>query len=106
MNKYFLRSTSDSGKTPKHIQSFKIPSLLAIIKAAYLNSPIWPYIPKSLRCFYCQRYGHSKVLCRTSINCTSCAEVGRNDKIMKMLNVVLTEKIITAFSICYTAWLF
>ncbi|GBM79597.1 hypothetical protein AVEN_146238-1 [Araneus ventricosus] len=34
------------------------------------------YIPNSLRCFKCQRFGHSKTSCRGTLTCGRCAEVG------------------------------
>ncbi|GBL60828.1 hypothetical protein AVEN_200509-1, partial [Araneus ventricosus] len=34
------------------------------------------YIPNPLRCFQCQRFGHSKTSCRGALTCSSCAEVG------------------------------
>ncbi|GBN90272.1 hypothetical protein AVEN_140795-1 [Araneus ventricosus] len=34
------------------------------------------YIPNPLRCFQCQRFGHSKTSCRGTLTCARCAEVG------------------------------
>ncbi|GBN55096.1 hypothetical protein AVEN_18045-1 [Araneus ventricosus] len=34
------------------------------------------YIPNPLRCFKCQRFGHSKTSCRGTLTCGRCAEVG------------------------------
>ncbi|GBL78727.1 hypothetical protein AVEN_59836-1 [Araneus ventricosus] len=34
------------------------------------------YIPNPLRCFKCQRFGHSKTSCRGTLICARCAEVG------------------------------
>ncbi|GBO22526.1 hypothetical protein AVEN_231462-1 [Araneus ventricosus] len=34
------------------------------------------YIPNPLRCFKCQRFGHSKTSCRGTLTCARCAEVG------------------------------
>ncbi|GBN41944.1 hypothetical protein AVEN_200039-1 [Araneus ventricosus] len=33
------------------------------------------YIPNPLRCFQCQRFGHSKTSCRGTLTCARCAEV-------------------------------
>ncbi|XP_055938165.1 uncharacterized protein LOC129968333 [Argiope bruennichi] len=38
-----------------------------------------PYIPNPLRCFKCQRFGHSKASCRGSLNCARCAETGHEN---------------------------
>ncbi|GFU18606.1 putative RNA-directed DNA polymerase from transposon BS [Trichonephila clavipes] len=50
----------------KHlILTFNNPKLPTTIKAGYLNCKIRPYIPNPLRCFQCQRFGHSHCLQRT-----------------------------------------
>ncbi|GBN76899.1 hypothetical protein AVEN_11238-1 [Araneus ventricosus] len=36
------------------------------------------YIPNPLRCFNCQRFGHSKLPCRGTLTCARCAEVGHD----------------------------
>ncbi|GFT73764.1 uncharacterized protein TNCV_1327651 [Trichonephila clavipes] len=63
----------------KHlILTFATPDLPQSVKAAYLNCPVRPYIPNPLRCFQCQRYGHSKLTCRGQATCARCAEVGHD----------------------------
>ncbi|GFV21163.1 RNA-directed DNA polymerase from mobile element jockey [Trichonephila clavipes] len=56
----------DSTRIPtKHlILTFNSPILPTNIKAGYLNCRIRPYIPNPLRCFKCQRFGHSQNSCR------------------------------------------
>ncbi|GFU92237.1 hypothetical protein TNCV_1509621 [Trichonephila clavipes] len=41
---------------------------------AYIRCPVRPYIPNPLRCFQCQRYGHSKNVCRGQPTCPRCGE--------------------------------
>ncbi|KFM67744.1 hypothetical protein X975_21863, partial [Stegodyphus mimosarum] len=48
------------------------------IKAGYLNCPVRPYIPNPMRCFQCQRFGHSKMSCRGSITCARCSQIGHD----------------------------
>ncbi|GFU15234.1 uncharacterized protein TNCV_3937891 [Trichonephila clavipes] len=52
------------------------PNLPTSIKAGYLNCKIRPYIPNPLRCFKCQRFGHSQTACRGQLTCSRCASVG------------------------------
>ncbi|GFU90513.1 putative RNA-directed DNA polymerase from transposon BS [Trichonephila clavipes] len=68
----------DSTRLPtKHIiLSFNSPKLPPTIKAGYLNCKIRPYIPNPLRCFKCQRFGHSQTSCRGQLTCSKCASVG------------------------------
>ncbi|XP_055941648.1 uncharacterized protein LOC129971696 [Argiope bruennichi] len=61
----------------KHlILTFHSPKLPGFIKAGYMNLPVRPYIPNPLRCFKCQRFGHSKDSCRGTLACARCAEGG------------------------------
>lgn len=58
----------------KHIiLTFNTPDLPTSIKAAYLKCSIRPFIPNPLRCYKCQRFGHSKDSCRGSVTCARCA---------------------------------
>ncbi|GFW02115.1 uncharacterized protein TNCV_4854551 [Trichonephila clavipes] len=58
---------------------FKIsPTLPHTIKAGYLNCKIRPYIPNPLRCFTCQRFGHSQTSCRGQLTCSRCVSVGHS----------------------------
>ncbi|GFV53318.1 uncharacterized protein TNCV_1645501 [Trichonephila clavipes] len=63
----------------KHlILTFNRPKLPNTIKAGYLNCKIRPYIPNPLRCFKCQRFGHSQTSCRGQLTCSRCASVGHS----------------------------
>ncbi|GFX38934.1 uncharacterized protein TNCV_747131 [Trichonephila clavipes] len=45
---------------------------------AYFRCPVREYIPNPLRCFNCQRYGHSKNVCLGQSTCPRCGEVGHD----------------------------
>ncbi|GFV89065.1 putative RNA-directed DNA polymerase from transposon BS [Trichonephila clavipes] len=63
----------------KHlILTFNRPKLPPAIKAGYLNCKIRPYVPNPLRCFKCQRFGHSQTSCRGQLTCSRCASVGHS----------------------------
>ncbi|GFT35033.1 putative RNA-directed DNA polymerase from transposon X-element [Trichonephila clavipes] len=47
-------------------------------KAGYLHCKIRPYIPNPLRCFKCQRFGHSQTSCPGQLTCSRCASVGHS----------------------------
>lgn len=65
----------------KHIiLTFDLPNLPNNIKAGYLNCPIRPYIPNPLRCFQCQRFGHSKNSCRGTVTCARCGQKGHENE--------------------------
>ncbi|XP_055924689.1 uncharacterized protein LOC129956772 [Argiope bruennichi] len=59
------------------VLTFQTPVLPKTIKGGYINCKIRPYIPNPLRCFKCQRYGHSQIGCRSNEHiCGKCAESG------------------------------
>ncbi|GBM88722.1 hypothetical protein AVEN_196775-1 [Araneus ventricosus] len=61
----------------KHlILTFNSAKLPENIKAGYMRLSVRTYIPNPLRCFKCQRFGHSKTSCRGTLTCARCAEVG------------------------------
>ncbi|XP_023244412.1 uncharacterized protein LOC111642312 [Centruroides sculpturatus] len=61
----------------KHlILTFGKPSLPSFITAGYLRCPVRPYIPNPLRCFKCQRFGHSQTSCRGKSLCAQCGIEG------------------------------
>ncbi|GFT76697.1 uncharacterized protein TNCV_335631 [Trichonephila clavipes] len=62
----------------KHlILTFHTPDLPQTVKMAFIRCPVRPYIPNPLRCFQCQRFGHSKTVCRGQPTCSRCAEARR-----------------------------
>ncbi|GFT91781.1 uncharacterized protein TNCV_3438181 [Trichonephila clavipes] len=54
------------------------PDLPQTVKMAYIRCPVRSYIPNPLRCFQCQRYGHSKNVCRSQPICPRCGESGHD----------------------------
>ncbi|GBM81241.1 hypothetical protein AVEN_236445-1, partial [Araneus ventricosus] len=66
LNTKHLILTFSSAKLPEHI------------KAGYIRLSVRAYIPIPLRCFQCQRFGHSKSSCRGTLTCARCAEVGHD----------------------------
>ncbi|XP_023243206.1 uncharacterized protein LOC111641286 [Centruroides sculpturatus] len=61
----------------KHlILTFNKPTLPSFITAGYLRCPVRPYVPNPLRCFKCQRFGHSQTSCRGKSICAQCGTEG------------------------------
>ena len=64
----------------KHIiLTFPSTKLPKSLKAGYLECPVRPYIPNPLRCFQCQRFGHSKTSCRGKLTCSRCGKIGHEN---------------------------
>ncbi|XP_067122088.1 uncharacterized protein [Centruroides vittatus] len=61
----------------KHlILTFGKPTLPSFVTAGYLRCPVRPYVPNPLRCFKCQRFGHSQTSCRGKSVCAQCGSEG------------------------------
>ena len=48
------------------------------IKLGYYIVNVQPYVPNPLRCFNCQKFGHSKKWCKNKIACWKCGEEGHD----------------------------
>ncbi|GFW90154.1 uncharacterized protein TNCV_1789751 [Trichonephila clavipes] len=66
-----IKKDSSTVQTKHIILTFNNPKLPTTIKACYLNCKIRPHIPNHLRCFKCQRFGHSQTSCRGQLTCSS-----------------------------------
>ncbi|GFW75892.1 uncharacterized protein TNCV_4430701 [Trichonephila clavipes] len=73
-----IKKDSTRIQTKHLILTFNSPILQTNIKAGYLNCRIHPYIPNPLRCFKCQRFGHSQTSCRSQLTCCIYASVGHS----------------------------
>jgi len=62
------------------ILTFNTPDLPPKIKVGFLMVRVDPYIPNPMRCFKCQRYGHTANRCKRSSVCAVCAEEGHDDR--------------------------
>ncbi|XP_055943868.1 uncharacterized protein LOC129975026 [Argiope bruennichi] len=58
--------------TKHFILTFNNPKLPESVKVGYMKLPVRTYIPNPLRCFQCQRFGHSKASCRGTLTCARC----------------------------------
>ncbi|GBN55055.1 hypothetical protein AVEN_204336-1 [Araneus ventricosus] len=84
LNTNHLMLTFDSNKLSENI------------KAGYMRLSVRAYIPNPLRCFKCQRFGHSKTSFRGTLTCARFAEVGHEKKKLKKDSPSKTNSISTA----------
>ncbi|GBM96077.1 hypothetical protein AVEN_111465-1 [Araneus ventricosus] len=77
------------------------------VRAGYIKLTVRPSIPNPLRCYKCQRFGHSRTSCRGILTCARCAEAGHDSSDCKA-----SEKCVnckgshTSFSRLCSAWKF
>jgi hypothetical protein len=61
-------------RTGTYFLDFNTPDLPSEIKVCFEIFRIKHYIPNPLRCYKCQKYGHSKTHCRRNEVCAKCSE--------------------------------
>ncbi|XP_055956895.1 uncharacterized protein LOC130012873 [Patella vulgata] len=67
-------------QTNTYIVTFNKPELPKTIKAGFRLIPVSPYIPNPLRCFQCQRFGHSKNVSKGKPICARCGQDGHESE--------------------------
>jgi hypothetical protein len=75
-----VRRDGEFQPTNNIILTFNTPAIPEFITAGYLRCRVRAYIPNPLRCFQCQRFGHSKLSCRGTVTCARCSEVGHDSE--------------------------
>ncbi|KAM7313523.1 uncharacterized protein ISCGN_003385 [Ixodes scapularis] len=68
-----LRRDGVELKTKHIVLTFESTSLPEVVRAGYLQCRVRPYVPNSLRCFKCQRFGHGSRSCRGTNKCAKCS---------------------------------
>ena len=63
-------------KTNTFLLTFNTPTLPKDIKVGYMNCEISKYVPNPMRCFKCQRYGHTESRCKQELTCGKCGQMG------------------------------
>ncbi|GBM75100.1 hypothetical protein AVEN_197457-1 [Araneus ventricosus] len=92
----------------KHlILTFHSPRIPESVRAGYIKLKVRPYIPNPLRCFKCQRFGHSKASCRGTLTCARCAGAGHDSSnCTESAKCVNCKGSHTSFSRLCSAWKF
>nr|XP_042902995.1 uncharacterized protein LOC122270293 [Parasteatoda tepidariorum] len=75
-----IKKGSDIFTTQHIVLTFNTADLPVDIKAGYQNCKVRPYIPNPLRCFKCQKFGHSTNNCRGNETCSRCGQTGHSFK--------------------------
>lgn len=59
--------------------TFEVSSLPEFILIGYERVPVRAYVPNPMRCFRCQRFGHTQQRCTNNIVCAKCGEGDHGD---------------------------
>ncbi|GBN60462.1 hypothetical protein AVEN_176756-1 [Araneus ventricosus] len=68
-----IKRNNQNFPTKHLILTFNTPVLPKSVKIAYINCPVRHFIPNPLRCFKCQRFGHTITACRGKQICARCS---------------------------------
>ena len=67
-------------RTNTWILTFDCPKPPTKLSIEYLELDVRPYIPNPMRCFNCQRFGHTKQNCRRNAVCPRCGKEGHSEE--------------------------
>ncbi|GBL88851.1 hypothetical protein AVEN_158961-1 [Araneus ventricosus] len=70
-----IRQNGQFADTKHLIFTFHSPKILDSVRSGYIKLTVRPYIPNPLRCYKCQRFGHSKASCNGTLTCARCTVV-------------------------------
>ena len=74
VKRVFVKKGDQKIPTNTLFLTFVISSLPEDIKVGYMRVKVTPFIPSPLRCFQCQRFGHSSRYCKNTAKCGKCSE--------------------------------
>jgi hypothetical protein len=74
--------TRDGKKTATRswVLTFDSPKPPTSLRVEYLELEVRPFVPNPMRCFNCQRFGHSKQFCRREAVCPQCGKAGHAEE--------------------------
>ena len=78
VTRFILKKDGKEIKTNTLFVTFDFPTPPEKLKLGYVIVNVQRYIPNPLRCFQCQRFGHSKKWCKNTIACLKCGSEGHD----------------------------
>ncbi|GBM31723.1 hypothetical protein AVEN_45642-1 [Araneus ventricosus] len=76
-----IRKNGQTIPTKHLVLTFNTPNIHESVRIAYLNCPVRAYIPNPLRCYKCQRFGHTTESCRGKLTGAQCSQIGHESEI-------------------------
>ena len=78
VSRFILKKDGKEIKTNTLFLTFDSHKPPEKLKIGYYITYVQPYIPNPLRCFQCQKFGHSKKFCKNEIACWKCGKPGHD----------------------------
>ena len=78
VSRFILKKDGESIKTNTLFVTFNTPTPPKELKIGYYIVKVQMYIPNPLRCFNCQKFGHSKKFCKNRLACWKCGGEGHD----------------------------
>ena len=78
VSRFLLKKDGDTIKTNTLFVTFNTPTPPKELKIGYYIVRVHLYIPNPLRCFHCQKFGHSKKFCKGPLTCWKCGSEGHD----------------------------
>ena len=78
VSRFHLKKDGENIKTNTLFVTFNTPTPPKELKIGYYIVKVQLYIPNPLRCFNCQKFGHSKKFCKNPLACWKCGREGHD----------------------------
>ena len=78
VSRFFLKKDGQNIKTNTLFITFNTPTAPKELKIGYYIVKVQMYVPNPLRCFNCQKFGHSKKFCKNPLACWKCGSEGHD----------------------------
>ena len=78
VSRFLLKKDGENIKTNTLFVTFDTPTPPKELKIGYYIVKVQLYIPNPLRCFNCQKFGHSKKFCKHPLACWKCGTEGHD----------------------------
>ena len=75
-----INRSGQSILTSTWILTFNTPKPPTVLYVDHLKLPVRPYTPNPMRCYNCQKYGHTSKRCTGKPICSKCGQLCKNDE--------------------------
>ena len=100
VRRIMYKRNGQTGETPSVCLTFNTPHMPIHIQLGYESFTVKPYIPPVIRCFICQRLGHTANNCRSKTRCVRCSGFHTYDQCTQKEQVKCSRNHSSAYAGC------